>query len=297
MADIGSSDVEGARDPVRAAGKARPNEVSAKDSTAGLLVLPVWTGVGQYPPIIFYDEPGAGRSGKETCKERPVFRHGVTAERIGGPWDERSSEAPSTASFCCLDGIDRVEVRVWRRIRASRAGRPVAVAAEVGGLDPRHIGFERDPRIVALSTGRRSEERTLERNRRRVQSAIDVRVAVGARPIQLIWDTGKIRIGTETTNIGYETHGVIVRIGTVHVVIANQIVIGVQIVHAILDTGAKEIPEWVTASVVLDLVAVLVMSDLVGKRNVVTVSRPGVSRFFTGCGVCRVKVNCLGRAD
>src|SRR5216683_4995445 len=154
-----------------------------------------------------------------------------------------------------------------------------------------------DLRVVSLFTSRRSKERTLERNRRRVQSAIDVRVAVGARPIQLIWDTGKIRIGTETTNIGNETHGVIARIDTVHVVIANQMVIAVQIVHAIPDTVAIDIPEWVSASAVVDPVAVLVMPDLVGKRNVVTVSRPGVSRFFTGCGVRGMKVNRLGRAD
>jgi len=67
--------------PFERAGRARSNGVAPlKTQTRGLLVLPVWAGVGQYPAIIFYDVPGAGRSGKQTCKVRPVFRHGVAAE-------------------------------------------------------------------------------------------------------------------------------------------------------------------------------------------------------------------------
>ena len=235
------------RDLVRAAGKARSNEVSAKDSTVGLFVSPVWAGVGQYPAIIFYDVPGAGRSRKETCKVRPVFRHGVAAERIGSPSDEWSSEAPSTVFFLSLDGIDRVEVRVWRRIRAARAGRPVAVAAEVGGLDPRHISFERNPRVVSLFTARRSKERTLEGNRRRMQSAIDVRVTVGAGPVQLIRNTGKIGILKETANIGNKTRRVVGGIDTVQVVIPNQIIVRVQIVHTVFDAVAEHIADGVGA--------------------------------------------------
>jgi hypothetical protein len=65
------------RHPARAARKkARSNEVSLqKTQPSDLLVLPVRAGVGQYPAIIFYDVPGAGRPRKETCKVWPVFRH------------------------------------------------------------------------------------------------------------------------------------------------------------------------------------------------------------------------------
>src|SRR6266478_1975665 len=288
--------------PGRAARWARssgPRRLSGWSVTRSGLVIRVGVG-GQHPAIILDYASGTGFIGKNTCKVRPVFRHGVAAEGIGSPRDKRASQAPLAPLFVRLCRKDRVEVRVWWRIGASRTGSAVAAAAKVGGLDPWQIGLERDPRVVALLSARIGKQWTRERDRCGVQSSIERGATVGTGPDQLIRNTGKIRVGTETTDIGDETSCVTGGIDTVHVVIPDQIIVGVQIVHTVCDAViAKDITEGISTGVAgagVDLIAVLVVPDLIGKRSVLTVSRPGISRVLVRRGEGGMKVGGLGRA-
>src|SRR5207244_8638149 len=107
---------------------------------------------------------------------------------------------------------------------------------------------------------------------------------------------GKIGVCTETTNIGSKTSCIIGCIDTGIIVIADQTIICVQIVHTVCDAVTKDITERVPTAAAIDPIAVLVVSDLIGKRDVVAVSRPGISRVLTRGGERRMEVDRLGRA-
>src|SRR5439155_15715235 len=70
------------------------------------------------------------------------------------------------------------------------AGRAVAVAAEVGRLDPRQVGLERDPAVVLAAVKERAREHDRRRGRRR---AVRPRPAPG-----LVGRAVEIGIGPDT---------------------------------------------------------------------------------------------------
>src|SRR2546423_12063595 len=88
----------------------------------------------------------------------------------------------SVAVAAATRRVDRIEVRARWRVDAVLTGVAVADTAEVGCLDSRQVGFERDPAVV----GRPVEDRAREPDRGGVVLRILPSVRVRPRPNGLV---------------------------------------------------------------------------------------------------------------
>src|SRR6266536_318291 len=115
-----------------------------------------------------------------------------SSEGLLGPRDVGPAELPEAAGVVAVaGGVERVEVRAWRRVDAVRTGVAVAGAAEVGRLDAGQVGLERHPAVVAPAVERRAGEQ----DRPWVQPAVLGGVGQRPRPGGLVGHPVEVVVG------------------------------------------------------------------------------------------------------
>ena len=133
-----------------------------------------------------------------------------------------------------------------------------------------------------------------------MQRAVDPHITNGSRPCELVRHAIEISIGAAAAYVGHKSGCVVRGIDAIHIVVADQVVVRVQIVHTVDDAViAENVTECIGRRISgagIDLVAILVVADLIRERNVVAVGRPGIASVLARGGVGGMKVGCRSRA-
>src|SRR2546430_7412190 len=127
-------------------------------------------------------------------QERPELGRRRPSEGVLRTGDVDAAELPDAADAAVVArAVDRIEVRPRRRVDAVRPGAAVAVAPEVGRLDPRQVGLEGNPAVVRATV----EGRAREQDRPRMEDLVLPCIRVRAGPAGLVRDTVEVVVGGE----------------------------------------------------------------------------------------------------